>query len=270
MTTSHPKFVVLKGEERSIYTVDPNQPWAEIVVFSKITGIINFVGSLSKFEIFLLENELQWKDMEIIEIGKGFVLPGFQDAHVHPLTAGIMEKINLNLSIAESLEETLQLVQQYIEFHPTLAPYIGWGWGSFLFPPYGIPSCKILDVINSHKPILLTRFDGHSMWVNSKAMELAGITQHTPDPSNGRIDRNEHGIPIGSFHESATELFNCIIPSFPISKRIEGLKYALRKMISLGITAFQEALVRGSNIETYEIVYDEMIELLLKQKEKKN
>ncbi len=93
----------------------------------------------------------------------------------------------------------------------------------------------------SDRPVFLVSQDGHSAWVNSKALEVAGITRETPDPARGRIDRDKDGEPIGSLQESAIELVGKLVPRTTLEQARQGLKVAIQKLNAFGITSLQEA-----------------------------
>src|SRR5207247_892161 len=93
------------------------------------------------------------------------------------------------------------------------------------------------------RPALLAAADGHSSWVNSRALQLAGITKNTPDPENGRIERNQAGEPSGTLRESAEDLVYKLVPPLTLADEIAGLQSALKVMNGFGITGFQDARV---------------------------
>ncbi len=114
------------------------------------------------------------------------------------------------------------------------------------FSPSGLPDKKLLDKIVPDRPVSLKSSDGHSLWVNSKALELAGITATTPDPENGRIDRYPNSQePSGSLQEdSAIMLIMNLEPALTSEDLINGLKYSRNLFHSLGITGIQDAILK--------------------------
>jgi predicted amidohydrolase YtcJ len=118
----------------------------------------------------------------------------------------------------------------------------GGGWSVTAFAPDGIPHKSLLDAVVADRPVVVFSIDGHTAWANSRALELAGITTETPDPPNGRIDRDPAtGEPVGSFQESAMELLRAHLPPPPPEQREAGMRHALDYLHSLGIVAMQEA-----------------------------
>ena len=178
---------------------------------------------------------------EVIDLAGGLLLPGFQDAHVHPLTAGI-ELQQCDLSGAEDAADCLRLIGEYAAAHPDLDWILGGGWSMDFFPG-GVPTRHSLDEIVPDRPVLLMNRDHHDAWVNSVALNRAGVTAATPDPSGGRIARDTDGSPIGTLHEAAFELMSEVRPSIDLEFAYAGLLKAQDKLFSLGITGWQDAYV---------------------------
>jgi predicted amidohydrolase YtcJ len=111
--------------------------------------------------------------------------------------------------------------------------------------PGGTPTVALLDDVVPDRPVFLPNRDGHGAWVNSRALEIAGITRDTPDPSDGRIERNAGGQPSGTLHEGATELVVRHAPKVTTAEMLDGLLVAQTYLHSLGITAWQDAIVGG-------------------------
>jgi predicted amidohydrolase YtcJ len=177
------------------------------------------------------------------------VLPGFQDVHIHPIDGGMQAVSFCDLSASENLEQYLEVIAKYAAAHPDEAWIRGGGWLMSAFPS-AIPSREALDRIVPDRPVYLTSSDGHSAWVNTKALEAAGITRDTPDPVDGRIDRNpETGEPVGALQEGAMDLVR--LPPESEEQRRNGLRYALKLLNGYGITGFQEAMARAVELETY-------------------
>jgi hypothetical protein len=111
--------------------------------------------------------------------------------------------------------------------------------------PGGVPHREILDRVVHDRPVFLINRDHHAAWVNTKALELAGITADTPDPASGRIDRDADGIPVGALQEGAMSLVD--VPPVTPQERLAGLLRAQRLLHSFGITAWQDAMVAATN-----------------------
>jgi predicted amidohydrolase YtcJ len=119
--------------------------------------------------------------------------------------------------------------------------------------PGGAPTKETLDAILPDRPAMLPSRDGHTMWVNSKALELAGVSKSTPDPRDGRIERGPDGEPSGALQEGASKLVAAAIPPLQPGDVYEGLLEGQRYMHSLGITAWQDAIIeRGAGDEGFD------------------
>jgi hypothetical protein len=177
---------------------------------------------------------------EVVRVD-GLLLPGFQDAHVHPVQGGV-ERLHCDLSGLAGPQEYLQRVAEYAAQHPDRTWITGGGWAGAHFPG-GTPRREDLDRVTQGRPALLVSRDHHGAWVSSRALELAGVTTTTPDPPDGRIDRDQNGTPTGTLHEGAVALVGRLLP--PTSDRglDEALLLAQDYLHSLGITAWQDAIV---------------------------
>lgn len=182
---------------------------------------------------------------KVVDLGGRLMLPAFQDCHIHPLLGGVTHT-TCPLNDLATKEEYVRAVADYAAAHPE-APWIrGGGWSMTAFLPDGIPDRRLLDAVVPDRPVFLLSTDGHSAWVNSKALEVAGITKDTPDPPGGRIDRDpDTGDPVGGLQEtSGMGLVQAHVPPYTEEELREGLRYALRMLNGFGITSFQDALVR--------------------------
>jgi predicted amidohydrolase YtcJ len=218
-----------------VYTVDPARTWAQAVAVKG--GRIVSVGSDESVA------DLIGPKTEVHDLRGRMLLPGFQDAHVHPPSGGL-EMLECNLNEAYTREGYERIVADYASEHPDVEWIRGGGWSMDSFPG-GTPTKEILDRIVPDRPVYLPNRDGHGAWVNSRALELAGITRETPDPPDGRIERDEAGEPSGTLHEGAMDLVDKLMPPVTEAEWEEGLRVAQRYLHSLGITAWQDAIVGG-------------------------
>lgn len=187
-----------------------------------------------------------------IDAQGGLVLPGFVDAHVHPVEGGL-ERMRCDLSSASSRHGYLELVKAYAQSCKD-EWIIGGGWQMAAFPG-GTPQAADLDEIVQDRPVYLPNRDHHGSWVNSKALELAGITRETPDPADGRIERDSAGNPTGTLHEGAAELVKRLIPEDTDADRHQALLVAQKYLHSVGVTGWQDAIVGkyGGHTDTGDI-----------------
>jgi predicted amidohydrolase YtcJ len=180
-------------------------------------------------------------DTVVEELDGRWVLPGFHDSHVHPVQAGL-EMNQCDLTGLSTLEEYLDAIESYASANPGRAWVTGGGWSMDSFPG-GVPSASPLDRLLPDRPVFLPNRDHHSAWVNTRALEIAGIDARTPDPADGRIERDASGRPTGALHEGAMALVGSLVPA-PTSRDLtEALLTAQRHLYSVGIVGWQDALV---------------------------
>ena len=181
------------------------------------------------------------RETHVLELEGRTVLPGFEDAHCHPADGGVESRL-CTLNDAHSREACLETIARYAADHPELEWISGAGWSIDSFEN-GTPSRADLDAILSDRPAFFYNRDGHGAWVNSRALELAGITRETPDPSGGRIERDAQGEPQGTLHEHAAELVQGLLPPTTAEEWEAGVLHAQAAFHALGITAWQDARI---------------------------
>ncbi|MFI5932276.1 amidohydrolase [Actinoplanes sp. NPDC051494] len=182
---------------------------------------------------------------EVVDLRGRLLLPGFQDAHVHPVLGGL-ELGLCDLSGTTDVGEYLRRIQRYADSHPDVEWITGGGWAMESFA-HGVPGKGLLDGVAGGRPVFLMNRDHHAAWVNGRALERAGITAHTPDPVDGRIDREADGEPAGGLQEGAMALVAALVPEATAADRLAGLLRAQRLLHSLGVTAWQDAMLCGAN-----------------------
>jgi predicted amidohydrolase YtcJ len=178
---------------------------------------------------------------QVVDLRGRALLPGFQDAHVHPAFAGIT-MMGCNLIGAFTLDEALARIAGYGEAHPDRDWIAGSGWRMEWFAG-GTPDRQLLDRVTHGRPAYLSNRDGHGAWANTRALELAGIDARTPDPKDGRIERESGGSPQGTLHEGAANLVGSLVPELSLDERLAGLLKAQQHLHARGITAWQDAIV---------------------------
>ena len=178
---------------------------------------------------------------EVVNLRGRMVLPGFQDAHVHA-SGGGLERGQCDLTSEHTREGYLAAIRSYADRNPGAEWIIGGGWGMDVFPG-GVPSKNDLDEVVPDRPVFLSNRDHHGAWVNSRALALAGIDAATPDPPDGRIERTATGEPQGTLHEGAMNLVQRMLPVVTLDEQVTGVLEGQRYLHSLGITAWQEAIV---------------------------
>ena len=178
---------------------------------------------------------------EVVDLNGRALLPGFQDAHAHPAFAGLT-MVRCNLIGAQSLDEALARIARYIAGHPDAEWIAGSGWRMEWFAS-GTPSRQLLDQHTGGRPAFLVNRDVHGAWANTRALELAGIGPGTPDPPDGRIEREADGGPQGTLHEGAATLVGRHVPAASLEEKVQGLLLAQEHLHARGITAWQDAIV---------------------------
>ena len=242
-TNGHADLIFRNG---AVYTVDAARSWAQAVAVR--AGRIVAVGTDD--EIRAMADPAT----ETVDLRGGMLLPGFQDAHVHPVGGGV-DMLQCDMHELATQEDYLLAVKTYAEEHPEREWILGGGWAMDVFPG-GTPTKELLDAIVPDRCIFLPNRDGHGAWVNSRALEVAGVTSETPDPDDGRIERADDGQPSGTLHEGAMDLVARHAPPPTSAEMAEGLLKGQEYLHSLGITAWQDAIVDdhdhfGRNYTTY-------------------
>ncbi len=222
-----------------VYTVNPIQPWASAIAIQN--GQITYVGDDQG------ARELIDSNTQVVNLKGRMILPGFHDIHVHPVDSGVLYQQCALFDIqGQGVGKLLDKIRECALAKPDDEWIVGGGWTVSDFAPSGLPDKKLLDEIVPGRPVSLKSSDGHSLWVNSKALEVAGITATTPDPENGRIDRYPNSQePSGSLQEdSAIMLVMNHEPPLTSKDLINGLIYSRDLFHSLGITGIQDAIVK--------------------------
>ncbi|MEU3559205.1 amidohydrolase [Kitasatospora sp. NPDC006786] len=182
---------------------------------------------------------------EVVDLTGKLLLPGFQDAHIHAVFGGA-ELASCDLTGTVGVADYLERVRAYADANPEQEWITGSGWSMESFEG-GLPTRQLLDSVVPDRPVYLTNRDHHGAWANTRALELAGLTADTPDPADGRIEREADGTPGGTLQEGATALVARLVPPSTAADRLDGLLRAQRLLHSLGITGWQDALLGAFN-----------------------
>ncbi|HEX5937873.1 MAG TPA: amidohydrolase [Actinomycetota bacterium] len=217
----------------AVYTVDAARTPADAVAVAG--GRIAAVGTGEAVR------SLVGPRTEVVDLDGRMLLPGFQDSHAHPVSGGL-DMLQCDLHDLHSREDYLLRVKTYAEEHPDREWILGGGWSMDQFAG-GTPTKDLLDAIVPDRIVYLPNRDGHSSWVNSRALEVAGITAATPDPPDGRIERDADGAPTGTLHEGAADLVGGRAPDPTSEDMYRGVLEGQRYLHGLGITAWQDAAV---------------------------
>jgi predicted amidohydrolase YtcJ len=237
MTTNGPADLVLRGGR--IAVMDTARSWATALAATR--GRIVAVGPDSAV------TDLIGPSTRVIELRGRTVTPGFQDAHVHPVHGGLY-LLRCSLHDALEMDDYARIISGFAAEHASDAWVRGGGWYMAAFPG-GSPTAEVLDSLVPDRPAMLSSRDGHSLWVNSLALELAGITSSTADPADGRIDRHQDGAPSGTLHEGAMTLVERVAPEDTAADLEAALRVGQEHLHRLGITAWQDAIVQPDHEE---------------------
>jgi predicted amidohydrolase YtcJ len=229
----------------AVYTADPADPGRRRVVpagpgpqaVAVLGDRIVAVGGAGDSDI----GDLIGPRTEVVDLRGRALLPGFQDAHVHPAWAGVT-MIGCSLIGVGTLDDALARISAYAARRDDKEWVVGSGWRMEWFER-GTPSRQLLDQVAGGRPVYLTNRDGHGAWVSSRALEIAGIDAGTPDPPDGRIERAADGSPQGTLHEGAATLVGRLLPTLTLEDRVSGLLLAQEHLHARGITAWQDAII---------------------------
>ncbi len=217
----------------AVYTVDAAGRWASAVAVRD--GAIVAVGTDEQIHLSIGTRT------EVFDLHGRMLLPGFQDAHVHP-GAGGLNQLRCDLSLLHDAADYDAAISAYAETHRDVPWILGGGWAFDQFPR-GLPPKERLDALVADRPVFLPNKDNHAAWVNSRALEYAGVSASTPDPHDGRIERDASGAPQGTLHEGAMTLVKRVVPPTTPDELERGLLGGQAHLHALGITAWQDAIV---------------------------
>jgi predicted amidohydrolase YtcJ len=228
----------------AVFTADADGTFAEAVA---VRG--NQIVSVGTDRDVL---RLRKPQTEVVDARGAAVVPGFNDAHVHFISGGLaLDKIDL--LDATTIEEIQQRIRAWAAANPDQPWVLGRGWYYQPFPG-GLPTRQMLDALVPNRPARIVSYDGHTAWVNSRALRLAGITRRTANPVNGVIVKDPHtGEPTGVLKESAMSLVNKVVPTPTREDRARALRLAVAEAQRYGVTSVQ---VAGGTVEDLEL-YDE-------------
>lgn len=220
-----------------------------------VDGCIAAFGAAAHAEadalsILAVGNSPEVNSPEIVDLAGGFLMPSFGDGHAHPLLGGL-EDCGPAVRGCSSVAEIVDEVRRYAEENPDQEWIIGASYDGSL-ADRGLFDAHWLDEAVSDRPVMLRAWDYHTVWVNSKALELAGIDASTPEPVLGEIPRRADGSPLGTLREwGAVDLVTAVSPGFNPGDRVEALRRATSHYASLGVTWVQDAWVEPADVDTY-------------------
>lgn len=206
--------------------------WAEALAVRG--GVIVGVGDAKTIDTW------RTSQTRLLDLGGATVLPGLHDVHVHPIYAGLSER-RCRIAQGSTLKQTEVRVRACVKSAAAAAWITGGQWDASALGR--IPNRAALDAVAPDNPVYLEDTSGHSVWVNSKALAIAGITRQTPNPPGGIIERDKSGEPTGVLRESAVDIVFKHVPAPTQQEVNDALAWSARTMLSFGITSFTEAAV---------------------------
>lgn len=221
-----------------VWTGEPGQPRAQALALRG--GRLLVVGSNAQ------ALARRGPATPVIDLGGRFVAPGFNDAHLHLL---VVERAELDG--AEDILSLQRRLAAYAQAHPEAAWVRGRGWVDVAFPER-VPHRRYLDAVVANRPVYLSDRDGHRALVNSRALELAGVTRATPDPAGGLVARDAAGEPTGELKEAAIELVARLVPPPSAAERYKALIGLLARAASYGLTSAQNASLDPEDLPAFE------------------
>ncbi len=225
----------------NVYTVDAKN--SRVEAFAVKEGKVVATGSTA-----VLKG--RFTAAKVIDLEGKTVVPGFIDSHAHLLSLGFA-RLTLDLSGVASTAEIAERVRRQVLRSQTGQWIRGRGWDQNLWPTKSFPTHRVLDAVAPEHPVYLERVDGHAIWVNARAMEIAGVTPETKDPRGGRIVRDERGHPTGVFIDDAIQLIARYLPPPSEHELDEALQTAIQECLSYGITTVHDMGVGLSELSHY-------------------
>ena len=242
--------LILQGGKA--YTLDPHKEWAEAVAIKN--GKIVYVGSNDGAAAY------QGANTQLSNLNGKMLMPAFQDSHIHPVSGGLAYG-KCPLFDLKTLDAVLAAIADCVKQTPGNSAIFARGWSWEIFNGEQ-PHKQLLDAIDKSRPIITKDTDGHTLWVNSAALKLAGINRTTISPEGGAIGKDEKtGEPIGTLMEGpAMKLATDKLPPQTTEQIVEALHYTQNYLHGLGVTAMQDANVNisGKNPNTTLDAYAQM------------
>ena len=231
-----------------IWTVNPKQPQAEALAV--LHGRITAVGSEASVMLW------RGAGTHVLDAKGKRLLPGFNDAHVH-FSDGGASLAAVQLTDATSLNEFVQRIADYASHAPKGEWIRNGEWDETKWNPPTLPTRQDIDAVTPDNPVVLDRYDGHLVLVNSQVLALAGITSATPDPPGGVIVRDAAGQPTGALKDAATELVARVAPPLSLAQRRRALDSALHEAAQRGVTSVQDMNLDYGDLSVYSQLLDQ-------------
>ena len=237
-------------QNAQIYTVNDLTPWADSLAVRD--GVILAVGDAQTVSDYV------GADTRRVDLGGRFVMPGIQDMHMHPLKGGIKETLECSFASSLTMAEILAVVAECADRLPPGEWLRGGQWPSHLLKSAQPPTRELLDAITTEHPIFLLDWAVHNAWLNSKALEVLGIDNDTPDPEGGEILRDPvTGQATGVLLDNAAYQAQARLPAYSEAQNVAALTHAIEQFLALGITSFMDAITTTDALKAYQAMAEE-------------
>ena len=242
--------------------------WSAPTLIEHVQGYTLAANHLESFSALVFEAGKVLEAGDAAELRKKYVnatlvdghgktlLPGLIDAHGHVFDLG-SQTVEIQLSDTQRLSEAQARIRAYAATNPQRPWLLGAGWNQVTWKLGRFPLASEIDAVVADKPVVLDRVDGHAKWLNTKALQAAGITQNTVDPPGGRIERDAAGRPTGVLVDKAMLLVEKVIPQPSGAELRDALKAALSHMNSVGLTGVGDAGINAAQAAVYRQMADE-------------
>lgn len=221
--------------------------WAEALAVRR--GVIIAVGDKDSVARY------RTSATNVVELKGATVVPGLHDMHVHPMGSGHMQR-QCRFPQGSPPEKIVAAVAACVAKRPKGEWINGGQWDAASFGKQPVHR-SLLDKVSPDHPVALLDISIHAVWLNSKALALAGITRDTPDPKGGVIERDSNGEPTGVLRETARTLVMGVIPPPTEQENVDALHWSLTHMLSYGITSFTDAGVDVASLRAYATLADQ-------------
>ena len=220
--------------------------WAQAIAVKR--GVIVAVGDEAAVAAFKGANTQQ------IDLKGAAVVPGLHDMHVHPMGAGLTQS-RCRIAQGSTPEQIVNAVKGCVAQRQKGEWITGGQWEASAFGKEGMHR-SLLDRVSPDNPVALNDISGHSLWVNSKALQIAGVTKATQNPTGGIIERDSKGEPSGVLRERAGGLVYAVVPAPTQEENAKALSWSLSNMLSFGITSFTDAGLDDAGLQAYASLFD--------------
>jgi predicted amidohydrolase YtcJ len=248
-STAAQVFADLVIENAIVATFDDNHPRASMIAIrgDKIVAVAyNISDAIKSAQTADLE-ALIGPNTRVIDLHKQFVMPGFNDAHIHLFSAAYA-KLQIDFTGVQSIAEFQDRIRARLRDYKSGEWILGRGWDHTLWPEKKFPTRQDLDAVSTDHPMIFGRLDGHVAIANSRALKIAGITRDTPDPPGGQIERDAKSEPTGILEEeSAMLLVYSRIPRYSMDQRRRAFQLAMDEAVQYGVTSVQDNSVMDAD-----------------------